>query len=417
MNTQFIQLYIDPGTGAMLFSVLIGVVTALFYFLQKMFMKLRFVVSGGKVKDISGECLEYVIFSDSKRYWNVFKPICDEFEKRKIKCEYWTASPDDPALSNEYEYVNTAFIGEGNKAFARLNMMKADICLATTPGLDVYQWKRSKNVKYYVHTLHEVGGVTEYRMFGLDYYDAVLLSGEFQEKYLRIIEGLRNLPEKETFVVGSTYMDSMKEKLDGIEAPEKNDDITVLVAPSWGESSILSRYGKTFIKALIETGYNIIIRPHPQTAISEAEMLDNLKREFPENNRFSWNFDNDNFSVLNRADILISDFSGVIFDFTLLFDKPMIYADTNLDLSPYDAAWIDEPVWRQQVLPQLGRKLEEKEFENLKQIIYDMIHEEYYHEKREEIKKIAWQHEGQAAVRTVDYLVKKHESLVKKEEV
>ena len=146
-------------------------------------------------------------------------------------------------------------------------------------------------------------------------------------------------------------------------------------------------------------------------------MLDNLKREFPENNRFSWNFDNDNFSVLNRADILISDFSGVIFDFTLLFDKTMIYADTNLDLSPYDAAWIDEPVWRQQVLPQLGRKLEEKEFENLKQIIYDMIHEEYYHEKREEIKKIAWQHEGQAAVRTVDYLVKKHESLVQKEEV
>ena len=100
MNTQFIQLYIDPGTGAMLFSVLIGVVTALFYFLQKMFMKLRFVVSVGKVKDISGDCLEYVIFSDSKRYWNVFKPICDEFEKRKIKCEYRTASPDDPALSN-----------------------------------------------------------------------------------------------------------------------------------------------------------------------------------------------------------------------------------------------------------------------------------------------------------------------------
>ena len=32
--------------------------------------------------------------------------------------------------------------------------MSASICLATTPGLGVYQWKRSKDVKYYVHICH-----------------------------------------------------------------------------------------------------------------------------------------------------------------------------------------------------------------------------------------------------------------------
>jgi hypothetical protein len=36
-------------------------------------------------------------------------------------------------------------------------MMNADICLSTTPGLDVYQWKRSANVKRYVHILHAAG--------------------------------------------------------------------------------------------------------------------------------------------------------------------------------------------------------------------------------------------------------------------
>jgi CDP-glycerol glycerophosphotransferase (TagB/SpsB family) len=57
--------------------------------------------------------------------------------------------------------------------------------------------------------------------------------------------------------------------------------------------------------------------------------------------RLSWNFDNDNFNVLKESDIMISDFSGVIFDYTLIFDRPVIYADTDFDKAPYDAAWFE----------------------------------------------------------------------------
>ena len=34
----------------------------------------------------------------------------------------------------------------------------------------------------YVHIPHSVDDMMVYRMFGLDFYDAVLLSGEFQKK-------------------------------------------------------------------------------------------------------------------------------------------------------------------------------------------------------------------------------------------
>lgn len=73
-------LYIDPGTGSMLFSILIGVVSTLLFFGQRLFMKIKFFVSGGKTVKISSTKIPYVIFSDHKRYWNVFKPVCDEFE-------------------------------------------------------------------------------------------------------------------------------------------------------------------------------------------------------------------------------------------------------------------------------------------------------------------------------------------------
>lgn len=100
-------LYIDPGTGAMLFSVIMGVIGAAYFVLQKAFIKLKFILTAGKVKENTQNAYQYVIYSDDKRYWNVFGPICDEFERRKVQCEYWTASKDDPAFEKEFEYVHS----------------------------------------------------------------------------------------------------------------------------------------------------------------------------------------------------------------------------------------------------------------------------------------------------------------------
>ena len=171
----------------MLFSILIGIFAALVFFVQKLIIKVKFLLSGG-----AADKIPYLIFSDSKRYWNTFKPICDEFEKRGTDITYWTASPDDPALSAEYKHVHAEFIGEGNKAFTRLNFANAGILLSTTPGLDVYQWKRSENTDWYVHVLHAAGDPTMYRMFGLDFYDAVFIAGDFMKDELLELEEKRN---------------------------------------------------------------------------------------------------------------------------------------------------------------------------------------------------------------------------------
>jgi len=401
-------LYIDPGTGSMLFTIIIGIISASVFFLRTLVVKMRFAMTGGKTKDKNKDNnkLNYVIFSDSKRYWNIFKPICDEFEKRKIDITYYTASSDDPALDEKYEHVKCEFIGEGNKAYARLNMMKAKICLSTTPGLDVLQWKRSKDVDCYVHIYHAVDEGLGYRMFGVDFYDAVLLTGEFQEANIRKLEELRHLPAKETVVTGSTYMDELKKKADKVNT-ESNGEKIILLAPSWGPSSILNRYGEKIIDALINTGYKIAVRPHPQMAISDPELLRGLKEKYPDNEKFSWNADNDNFDILSKSSVMITDFSGIIFDYSLVFDKPLIYADTSMDLAPYDAAWIDEPLWRFEVLPQLGVKLEEENFDKLKDVIENLLTNDEFKTGREEVKRTAWQKIGESACLTVDYLVKK----------
>ena len=40
-------LYIDPGTGSMLFTILIGILGTAGYLLRNVFVKLRFLSSGG----------------------------------------------------------------------------------------------------------------------------------------------------------------------------------------------------------------------------------------------------------------------------------------------------------------------------------------------------------------------------------
>lgn len=409
------KLYIDPGTGSMLFAILIGIIGAVRYVIKIGIVKLKFLLSGGKNVELNNEKLPFVIFSDNKRYWNVFEPICREFNNRGIDVVYMTASPDDPVLECGYEHIKGQFIGEGNKAFARLNFLEANIVLSTTPGLDVYQWKRSKKVDHYCHILHAAGEVSLYRMFGIDYYDSLLLSGEFQVQDVRKLEELRGLPAKEIYKVGLPYMDEMVSRLKE-SGPVEEHERTVLLAPSWGPSAIFSKFGGKIIDKLLATGYHVIVRPHPQSFESEKDMLDKIMKKYPESDQLEWNRDRDNFEVLKRSDILISDFSGVTFDFALVYDKPIIYADTKFDTAPYDAWWLEDEVWTMTALPRIGMELKEEKLDSLKEMIDTCLEDPRFAKGRDEARSETWEYYGEGTKRTVDWLVNKQEQITKEKE-
>ena len=283
--------------------------------------------------------------------------------------------------------------------------------LATTPSLDVYQWKRSRGARWYVHLPHSPNdSVLRYRMFGTDYYDAILLPGEYQIGQIRRLEKLRGLPEKELVLAGLPYMDAMKKRLE--EAPPLPEGPrTVLLGPSWGESGILSRYGGEMIEALLRTGYRVIIRPHPQSWSSEKELMEKLTAAYPDGERIEWNRDSDNFEALRRADILFSDFSGVIFDFALVFDKPVIYADTSFDRSPYDCWWLEEELWTFETLPKIGARLTRESLPEMKSLIDRCIESREYREARRKAREETWCHIGESARVTADYLTRKAQEL------
>ncbi len=406
-------LYIDPGTGGMLFTVLFGLFGVVVFSMRALAMRLKFSVGSDKNAKINNKKIPIAIFAESKRYWNTFAPILDEFEKRKQNVVYLTCSEDDPVFNKKYEYVSAEFIGEGNKAFSRLNLLNASVVLSTTPSLDVFQWKRSKNVDSYIHIPHMPNDITLYRMFGIDHFDAVIVSGEYQEKQVRELEEKRGIAKRDIALCGIPYMDEMKKRFE--ESGECPDhERTILLAPSWGESGLLSRYGEQLIDALVSTGYKVIIRPHPQSFSSEKEMIDKLMSKYDESSNVSWNRDNDNFEVLRQSDIIISDFSGVIFDFCLVFDKPVIYTNAKFDVSPYDAYWIDEPLWTFRILPELGIELTDDNVGNIKDLIDKCIDDPSFKAGRDKAREQTWVNIGEGAKRSVDFVLDKYNEVVAK---
>ncbi|MCQ2528385.1 MAG: CDP-glycerol glycerophosphotransferase family protein [Saccharofermentans sp.] len=406
------MLYIDPGTGSMLFTILIGVYSVLVFFVRSIFVKLKFLITSGKA-ETDKNTYKYVIFAEDKRYFTTFGPICDEFESRKIELVYITSSEDDPVFFKNYKYIKPLYSKRGNVTYSKMNLLKADIVLSTTPNLDVFQWKRSRDVKWYVHIFHAFGGSSFYRMFPLDMYDAVLLSGPVHRQEIRKYEELRSMPTKELIDTGMPYADLLYRRK--LNAPAiHNEEPVVLLAPSWGVNSIFQMYGEKFVSALVNTGYHVIIRPHPQSYVSEKDILDKLMKMFPASDKLEWNTDSDNFDVLNRADILISDFSGIIFDFSLVFNKPVIYSEFEFDFSQYEGYWNDEEKWLLKTLKKIGKPVGKNFESELKPLIDSSLHDDGRFDIYEMIRKEDWVNIGESAKYAADYLINKQKELSEK---
>lgn len=397
-------LYIDPGTGSMLFSIFIGLATTLYFVIKALFIKFKYVFSAKKDSLVEVVTSPIVIYNEGKQYCSLFYPILREFEKRHESVLYLTSYEDDLYLNQSSEYVKAEFIGKGNKAFAKLNFLSCDVLLLTTPGLDVYQLKKVRTVKHYSHIVHMTSDATAYRLFGLDYFDSVLLSGDYQKKDIQYLENLRNLEKKELVTVGCPYLD---EAFTNLNKYEKTDDFTVLVSPTWGPSGLLSKYGQKLLESLATTGWKIIVRPHPQSKSSEADLLEKLTEHFKDNKNIIWDYEKDNMIAMSKSDIMISDFSGIIFDYVFLFNNPLLFVDVNFDKTPYDLDDLPHEAWQFETLNKIGVQIKEEDFSNIKSIIENSVSSEQLINNRQIAKSEAWMYQNESARRVVDFLISK----------
>ena len=374
--------YLDPGTGNALIYVVLSLAGAALYFLKGVFYKLT-----GNRKALN-EKTDYdkhsiVIFSEGKAYWHVFKPIIDSLIDKKQAFSYFTMDIEDPCLEIDDPNMDNCYIGEGSVAYYKISNLAANIVLSTTPNIGTpgYPISRSVKIKKLVFVSHAFDDCSFFHRYSLDHYDTVLLVGRIEEISIRALEKVRNLPAKELAPAGLPYMDELLKRV----APaveklfQKENEVTVLLAPSWGKKGFLNYYDIDFIELLANKQFNLIIRPHPQSWKVEKEMLQNIKKKLDKYKNIIWDLNPDNSGSLQAADILISDVSAIRYDFALVCQKPFITLPIPIPkeaLAEYEIADMEKP-WVEDAFREIGYgyTLKKDEFIILDKIIMKILQE------------------------------------------
>ena len=408
--------YLDPGTSSLLLSSIVAIFASIVFALKGFFYKIT-SGTGFSFKRASQADKQkgIVIYSEGRQYFSTFKPIVDEFERRNYPYTYYTSDEKDPILEFKTQLGHIEFIGSSNDAYRKLNSLVADICLVTFPQLDVLQIKRSKGVAHYCHLLHALSHVDTYEIFALDYFDSVLSNSPIHTDFIRRVEDFRHLKKKEICIVGCTYLDYLQEKLKTLHLPEpsKNQPPTILVAPSWGRNALFAKYGMRLLKPLLDIGYPVIIRPHPQSYISQAELLQSLKEQTAHYTNLKWDSRTDNIFAMAESSLMISDFSGVLVDYIALFNRPVLTPQFEFNTVGYDIQRSPQTTpWAKEYLPTVATIFQESDLNNLKALIDSALVDAQKARARAESTQLLWQHPGEAGKRSALELIRIHKGIL-----
>ena len=135
-------------------------------------------------------------------------------------------------------------------------------------------------------------------------------------------------------------------------------------------------------------------------------MLEKLENRYKDNKNLIWDFERDNIHSMKKADMMISDFSGIIFDYTFLCNKPVMYVDAEMDLRHYDAWDLHKQLWQFSVLEKMGIRLNENDFDRIGEVIKQASDSPELEAERKKAKETAWMNIGQAGKNIADYMIK-----------
>ena len=259
--------------------------------------------------------------------------IIQELQNRDQKICYLTSRKDDPILQNKNENIRVFYIGDSE--IQKMNFflkLKAGVLIMTMPDLGSYHIKRSKEFPvHYVYTFHSMNSThMEFQKTAFDQFDSIFCVGSYQIQELRATEKLYNLKQKNLVECGYGLLDKLiKLKSSFAEKGNllKNNKKNILIAPSWGKHNLLESMGAELVKILLDGGYHVTVRPHPMTVKKSPKIIKQILEKFEKNPDFLLDTNTSSFEQLFSSYALITDWSGIGYEYAFVCERPVIYVD------------------------------------------------------------------------------------------
>ena len=290
-----------------------------------------------------------VFYSESFQDWHHLKPLLNALLDDDIAVTYVTSDDRDPGLlklSNKYRSI---YIGKGFFRILFFQFLKAKLLILTMMDLNNFELKRSMHPVHYVYIFHSLTSthmVDTEKSF--DHYDTIFCAGPHQKKEIELREKNKDLKAKNLIPYGYPRI----EKLIQLSSKPKNEKKVILLAPTWGEQSIINLMGMEICSIIINQGYSLILRPHHETIKRSPQLIDEIENKYSHLETFRLVREMGDAESLLQSDLLICDWSGTAIEYAFGLEKPVIF----IDIPPR----VRNPNWREIQSEPLEMSIREK---------------------------------------------------------
>ena len=293
-----------------------------------------------------------VFYSEGSGFYKYYKGLIEYIlEHTNITIHYITSDFNDKifAMAEENDRIRAYYIGE-KKLITLMMKMDADIVVMTTPDLETYHIKRSyvrKDIEY-IFIMHDMGSFNLTNRNGaVDHFDTVFCTGKHQKEEVEKIEIAKGLPKKTTVEAGYDLLDDMiadyeakKSETNGsLDSAEKRP--VVLIGPSWQVDSIMDSCIDDILDGFKDSEFDVIVRPHPQYVRHKLEKCELLREKYKDYANISVQTDFSSNSTVFDAAILVTDWSGICFEYAYTTKRPVIFIDTPMKVMNPEYQMID----------------------------------------------------------------------------
>ncbi len=326
-----------------------------------------------KVCDLEHSERSIVFYSESHSYWTHYESMIEILTSQyQQKICYLTSQKDDPILEKNIPNLKAFWIGESFVRTWVFRNLKADVMVLTVPDLETYYLKRSISPVHYVYVFHSL--VSTHRVYNhaaFDHYDSILCCGPHHINEIKQAEKIYSLKSKKLIEHGYG-------RLDNIIVQENNEQKIlktqkILVAPSWGKDNIIANCGLELVLHLLEAGYEVILRPHPQSCKYQKNELQKIIKSCQSFKTFTYEDDMNSCTSLYESALMISDWSGAALDYAFGLLKPVLFIDVppkinNVQHQKFNMAAIEDTLRFE-----MGEVLAVEQIQQAKNVVQRMI--------------------------------------------
>lgn len=364
--------------------------------------------------------MKVMFYSEGSGFYKYFRALIEALlDATDLTIHYVTSDPDDAIFQKNEPRIRPYYVDE-TRLISLMMKLEADIVVMTTPDLEKYHIKRSRvreNVEY-VFMDHGCGSDNMlYRTGALDNYDTLLVVSREQAIEARAIEKLRHVKKKRIIECGYGLIDDMIAAYDAMDKTE-NEKKTILVAPSWQYDNIMDSCLDDIVNALYGRGYRIVIRPHPQYVRRFPMRMKEIIQRYADKASDDFIIETDFSSnvTVYTADLLVTDWSGIAFEFSFTTDKPSLFINTQMKVVNEDWQKIPLVPFDITARSKVGRQVEKDEVKDLAPVVEELLaHQEDYRERIAALKQQHFYNLGHSGEVGAQYIVHRLERRYKKQ--